>query len=108
MQRVFALINFGFDEDNDKFNPEAEEGTYYADCDEALNDNKIVGWVAVETTYDDDDCVFVDHTNPIFDDCHNMWPDGGPMPHEKIKWRVSTSLVAIFLATTLIIIPMPG
>ena len=40
--------------------------------------------LAVEPTYDDDDYVYTDYTDPIFDDYHNMWSDGGPMPHEKI------------------------
>ena len=30
MKRMFALINFGLDESDDKFDPEAEEDRYYA------------------------------------------------------------------------------
>ena len=85
MQHVFALINSGFDEDDNKIDPKAKEERYYTDCNEALNDNEIIGCVAAEPTYEDDDYVFFDHTDPIFDNCHSMWPDGGPMPQEKME-----------------------
>ena len=85
MQRVFALINSGFDEDASKFDPEAEEERYYADCNEALNDNKIVGCVALEPTYEEDNYIRVNHTDSMFDDIQKGWPDGGLMPHEKME-----------------------
>ena len=77
--------NSRFDEDTNKFDPKAEEERYYADCDEALNDNEIVGCVAAEPTYEDDDYVGGDHINPMFDDIQKGWPDGGHMPHEKME-----------------------
>lgn len=43
MQLVFALINSRFDKNNNKFDAKAKEERYYADCNETLNDNKIVG-----------------------------------------------------------------
>ena len=85
MQRVFVLINSGFDEDVNKFDPEAEGENYYADCDEAFNDNEIVGCVAKEPTYEEDDYVRVDQTNPRFDNIEKQKPDGGPMPHKKME-----------------------
>ena len=55
IQRVFVLINSGFYEDDNKFDPETEEERYYTDCNEALNNNKIVGCVTTEPMYEDDD-----------------------------------------------------
>ena len=68
---MFVLINTGFDEGANKFDPEAEEEKYYADCDETFNDSEIVGCVAREPTYEED--------------VKKGWPDGGPMPHEKME-----------------------
>ena len=82
---MFTLVKSGFDEDDNRFDPEAEEEKYYDDCNEALNDNVIVWCVAAEPRYGDDDYIPIDHTDPIFEDCHNMWCDGGPMPHEKME-----------------------
>ena len=82
---VFALVNSGLYEDDDLFDPEAEEEKHYADYDEAINDTKIVACVAVEPTYEDDDYIHEDHNDPKFDDCRAMCPDGGPMPHEKAE-----------------------
>ena len=41
--------------------------------------------MAAEPSYEDDDYAHEDHTDPNFDDCCTMWPDGGPMPHEKAE-----------------------
>ena len=68
MERVFAMINSGFNEDTNKFNPEAEEEQYYADYNKALNNNEIVWCVTAELTYKDDDYIWVDFTDPMFDD----------------------------------------
>ena len=57
IERVFAMMNSGFDEDADKFDSKAKEEKYYADCNEVLNDNEIVGCVSAEPTYEDDDYV---------------------------------------------------
>ena len=71
------------------FDPETEEERQYPNYDEAINDTEIVGCVASEPSYEDDDYAHVDHTDPKFDDCRDMWPnsssDGGPMPHEKAE-----------------------
>ena len=48
------------------FDPEAEDEKYYTDCNDALNDNEIVGCVTTEPTYDDD-YVWVDFNNPRLD-----------------------------------------
>ena len=40
---MFALVNSGFNEDNDRFSPEAEGEKYYAACNKALNDNETLG-----------------------------------------------------------------
>ena len=77
IRRVFALVNSGHYEDNNLFDPEAEEERQYADYDEAINDNEIVGCMAVEPSYEDDDYTHEDRTDPKFDDCRAMWP-GGP------------------------------
>ena len=58
---MFVLVNSGFDEDDDLFDPETEEEKQYTDYNEAINDNEIVGCVAVESTYDDDDYIHEDH-----------------------------------------------
>ena len=50
MERVFVMINSGFNEETDMFHPEAEEEKYYADCNDTFNDNKIVGCVTAEPT----------------------------------------------------------
>ena len=57
MERVFAMINSRFNIETDMFNPEAEEENYYADCNNAHNNNTIVGCVTAEPTYDDDNYV---------------------------------------------------
>ena len=83
IRRVFTLVHSGFNEDDDRFDPEAEEEKYYADCNEAINDNEIVRCVAAEPTYADDEYDHVNHTNARFNGCRALWPGGGPMPHEK-------------------------
>ena len=50
MERVFAMINSGFNEDTNLFDPKAEEEKYYVDCNEVLNDNEIVGCITTEPT----------------------------------------------------------
>ena len=45
MRRVFALIDFRIDKVDAKFDPEAKEERYYDECNEAFNDNQIVGGV---------------------------------------------------------------
>ena len=86
MRRVFVLIDSGIDKDDAKFDPKAEEERYYDDYNEALNDIKTVGCVVVEPMYEDDDYKHIDHTDPFFDGCHNMWcpPHHGGMPCDKI------------------------
>ena len=85
MRRVFALVNSSPDDDDDLFNPEAEEERQYADYEEAINDTEIVGCVTSEPSYNDDDYAHEDHTDSKFDDCRAMWPNGSPMPHEKAE-----------------------
>ena len=85
MQRVFALIDYGLNEDKTKFDLKAEEEKYCDECNEALNDNKIVGCVVAEPTYEADDYKTVDHTYPLYDDCqYVVWPPW-VMPHEKME-----------------------
>ena len=55
IRRVFVLVDSGHYDDNDLFDPEAEEERQYADYDEAINDTEIVGCVASEPLYKDDD-----------------------------------------------------
>ena len=81
MRRVFALIKSWHYEDNDLFDPEAEEERQYADYDKAINAIKIIGCAATEPLYENDDYAHEDHTDSKFDDYHAMWPGGGPMPH---------------------------
>ena len=88
MRCMFALVNSGHYEDNDLFDPEAEEERQYADYDEAINDTEIVDCVATEPLYEDDDYAHEDHTDSKFDDCRAMWPGGGPMPHEKAELEI--------------------
>ena len=64
MRCVFALIDSGIDKGDVKFDPKAEEEKYYADCNEDLNDNTIIGCVVVEPTYRDDGYKHINHTNP--------------------------------------------
>ena len=85
MERVYAMITSGFNEETDMFDPEAEEEKYYADCNAALIDNEIVGCVTVKPTYEDDDYEWVDFNDPRFDDIKAGRPDGGPMPDQKIE-----------------------
>ena len=68
MERVFAMINSGFNEDTNLFDLKAEEEKYYAGCREALNDNEIVGCVTLESTYEDYHYEWVDFNDPRFDD----------------------------------------
>ena len=82
---MFALVNSGFDEDDDMLDLEAKEEKQYADYNEAINVNEIVGCVAVEPTYEDDDYIHEDHQDLKFDDCRTMRPGGGPIPHEKAE-----------------------
>ena len=90
------------------FDPKTDEEKYYADCNDAFNDNEIVGCVSAESTYDDDDYVWVDYNDPRFDDIRAGWPDGGCPPHGKWKRSMCTSVVATSLVTTSVIIPMLG
>ena len=85
--RLFATGDFTSGQ-LDLFDPEAEEEKYYADCNEALNNNEIIGSVTVEPTCADDDYIHVNHTDPKFDNCRAGWPGGGPMPHEKGEMEV--------------------
>ena len=82
---MFALVDSGHYENDDLFDPEAEEKRQYADYDDAINDTEIVSCVAAEPLYEDTNYAHEDHTDPMFDDCRVMWPDGGPMPHEKAE-----------------------
>ena len=68
MERVFALIDSGHNEDGTMFDPKADEQEYYNKCDEAFND-KIVGAVVAETepSYGDDEYKWIDHKDPIYD-----------------------------------------
>ena len=85
MERVFTMINSGFNEDTNLFDPKAKEEKYFANCRNAFNDNEIVGCITAKPTYDDGDYVWVDFNDPKFDDIQAGWPDGGPMPHKKIE-----------------------
>ena len=57
------------------FDPEAEQEKYYADCNVALVDNEIVGYVTVQPTYQDEDYDWVDFNYSRFDDIKAKWPD---------------------------------
>ena len=83
---VFALIDSGLNENETKFDPKAEKEKYCDECDKALNDNKIVGCVVAKLTYEDDDYKYIDHTDPIFDGCYDIWCcHYGNMAHEKME-----------------------
>ena len=54
---------------------------------EALNDNKLTGCIVMEPMYEDNNYVYIEHIDPIFDECHNIWylPHHRGMAHEKMK-----------------------
>ena len=85
MERVYAIINSGFNEETDRFDPKVEEEKYYADCNATLIDDEIVGCVTVEPTYEDDDYDWVYFNDSRFDDIKAGWPDGVPVPDEKME-----------------------
>ena len=62
------MIDSNYNEDDNRFDPKAEEERNYADYQEALNDNEIVGCVTAEPTYEEDDYNHIPHTDPRFDD----------------------------------------
>ena len=66
--RVFVMIDSNYDEDDNRFDPEAEEERNYEDYQEALNDNEIVGCVTAEPTYEEDNYIHIPHIDPRFDD----------------------------------------
>ena len=83
--RVFAMIHSN-NEDENRFDPEAEEERQYADYQDALNDTEIVGCVTAVVTYEDDDYNHVPHTDSRFDACAAGWPGPiTPMPNEKAE-----------------------
>ena len=85
---MFAIIHSN-NEDENRYDPEAEEKRQYADYQEALNDTEIVGCVTTEPTYENDDYVHVPHTDSRFDACAAGWPGPiTPMPHEKAEVEV--------------------
>ena len=53
MDRVFAMVISGFNEETDMFDPKAEEGKYYADFNTALIDNEIIEYVTTDPMYED-------------------------------------------------------
>ena len=55
MERVYAMINSGFNKETNIFDPKVEEEKYYANRNAALIGNVIVRCVTVEPTYEDDD-----------------------------------------------------
>ena len=48
MERVFALMDSRLNKDETMFDSKADEEEYCNKCDEALNDNTIVGGVVAE------------------------------------------------------------
>ena len=87
MERVYAMINSGFNGEPDAFDPETEEEKYYANCNATLNDNEIVRCVTVEPTYKEDDYEWVDFNDSRFDDIKAGWPDGSPILDEKMELK---------------------
>ena len=86
IHNVFALKDSGLNEDGTKFNPKANEEEYCNECDEALNDNEIIGGAVAEPTYDDDEYKQIDHKDIIYDGIYKLWWGvDGPMPSEKME-----------------------
>ena len=86
MERVLVMVDFGLNEDGIMFNTKADEEENYNKCNEALKDNKIVGGVVTEPTYDDNDYKYIDHTDPIYDEIQKLWCGVDClMPSEKME-----------------------
>ena len=78
---------------------------YCDECDEALNDNKVVGCVVAEPTYEDNDYTDINHIDLIYDGCHGMCCGYyRAMVHEKIELEYEFFTNSRFSGKSLVLI----